>query len=266
MCWLRGIAERISRRVVLKRRLPAKVGGNVVFVTPDASLRFWRRNLTAADPALFDIAAELVRPGEVVWDIGANVGLFTFAAAALAGATGRVLAVEPDTWLVELLRRSARLNLGTRARVDVLPAAVADVVGIGQLHIARRGRSSNYLSGAGLSQAGGSRGVQQVVTVTLDWLLEHYGAPTLVKIDVEGAEDRVLRGAARLLSTVQPVILCEVAQENAVVVSSILKSCRYTLLNADLQPRQRQPLESAVWNTLAWPPAAQPSAPSKPTP
>jgi FkbM family methyltransferase len=260
MPWLRALAERVSRGVVLKRRLPRKVGGTTIFVTPDASLRLWRYDLGKVDPAIFEAAAELVHPGDVVWDIGSNVGLFTFAAAGLAGTAGRVLAVEPDTWLVELLCRSARLNSGTRARVDVLPAAVADVVGIGQLHIARRGRSSNYLSGAGLSQAGGSRGIQQVVTVTLDWLGEHYGAPTLVKIDVEGAEDLVLRGAARLLSTVQPVILCEVGEEKAETVSSILKSSGYTLLEADLQPCQRQPLESAVWNTLAWPPGARPNA------
>lgn len=251
---------------MLKRTLPAKVGGSAIFVTPDASLRFWRHNLAAADPALFDTAAELVQPGEVVWDIGANVGLFTFAAAGLAGPTGRILAVEPDTCLVQLLRRSARLNSGARAPVEVLPAAVSDVVGTGQLHIAKRGRSSNYLSGAGLSQTGGCREQQLVVTVTLDWLLDGYAAPALVKIDVEGAEDRVLRGAARLLSTVRPVILCEVSEENAGVVSSVLRSCGYALLDADLRPSLRQPLESAAWNTLAWPPNARPNWAAEHTP
>jgi FkbM family methyltransferase len=49
-----------------------------------------------------------VRPGSVVWDIGASVGLFSFSAAALAGPGGFVLAIEPDVWLAHLLARSAQ--------------------------------------------------------------------------------------------------------------------------------------------------------------
>jgi hypothetical protein len=91
--FVRALAERFSRGRVLKRQLPARFGGAPIFVSPDAALRFWRKDLAKCDPPLFDAADELVRPGDVVWDVGANVGLFTFAAAARAGATGRVLAV-----------------------------------------------------------------------------------------------------------------------------------------------------------------------------
>jgi tRNA G37 N-methylase Trm5 len=50
---------------------------------------------------------ELVRPGTTVWDIGANVGLFSFAAASLGA---QVVAVEADIWLANLMQRSAQLN------------------------------------------------------------------------------------------------------------------------------------------------------------
>jgi FkbM family methyltransferase len=64
------------------------------------------------------LAAETVGPGNTVWDIGANLGLFGFAAAVAAGPSGRVLAVEPDTALAGLLRRSAAVNR-EHAPVDV---------------------------------------------------------------------------------------------------------------------------------------------------
>jgi hypothetical protein len=100
---LRRVAEILSRGVVLKRRLPTQFGSGPLFVSPDSGLKYYRLDLKTADPTLFRMAAELVRPGDIVWDIGANVGLFTFAAAGLASPRGHVIAVEPDTWLVSLL-------------------------------------------------------------------------------------------------------------------------------------------------------------------
>src|SRR5206468_2992555 len=118
----RRVAERISRHVVLRRHLPPRVGGAIIYVSPDAALRFWRANLDTVDPSLLNAAWELVHPGDVVWDVGANVGLFSFAAAGLAGDAGLVVAVEPDPFLVGLLRRSARRRRVGHARVEVVPA------------------------------------------------------------------------------------------------------------------------------------------------
>jgi FkbM family methyltransferase len=59
------------------------------------------------DPVLFPLVQEFVAANSIVWDVGANVGLFAVPAATIAGANGRVIAFEPDTWLVQLLRRSA---------------------------------------------------------------------------------------------------------------------------------------------------------------
>jgi len=84
MISVRTLAEHLSRGRVLKRRLPAEFGAAPIFVSPDAALCFWHKDLANCDPALLDAARELVQPGDVVWDVGANVGLFSFAAAARA--------------------------------------------------------------------------------------------------------------------------------------------------------------------------------------
>jgi FkbM family methyltransferase len=190
----------------------------------------------------------------VVWDLGANVGLFAFAAAFAAGPSGRVLAVEADGWLAGLIALSARAAPPSHAPVEVLAAAVADVPGTVELCIARRGRAGNHLQNVpGSTQTGGTREVRQVAAVTPDSLLGRSPAPQVVKIDVEGAELLCLLGAARLLREVRPVLLCEVTEENAGEVGALLRGHGYTLFDAATAPGQRRPLDRPAWNTLALP-------------
>src|ERR1039458_6868436 len=115
----REVAEWASRGVVLRRRFPPVYGGCTVYVTPECGLRYWIKGPAAPDRALTAAAAELIKPRDVVWDIGANQGIFSFAAAGLAGPAGKIFAIEPDTWLVGLLRRSAERNRGKAAPVLV---------------------------------------------------------------------------------------------------------------------------------------------------
>lgn len=245
----RSLIEHLSRERVLKRRLPQDFARAPILVSPDASLRFWKSPL---ESDLFDFAREFVKPGAVVWDIGANVGLFTLAAAHKAGASGRVVAVEADIWLAKLLQRSVALQPPTSAAIQVLPAAVSDASGIASFTIAERGRASNHLAGLpGSSQAGGIRDTVQVVTITLDWLLNFTPPPAVVKIDVEGAELSVLQGGLRILSEVRPIILCEVAEENPDKVAELLFANGYTLYDWDAPERPQ--VASACFNTLALP-------------
>ncbi len=253
---LRTVAERLSRKVILKRRLPKRFGGQRIYVSPDASLKLWRRNLDKTDPRLFDWAEEFVRKGDVVWDIGANVGLFAFSAANIAGRTGYVLAIEADNWLVELLRRSVKTRPKLSADCEVLSAAVSNSVDIKRFQIAARGRSTNHLLGVnGSTQTGGVRDSILVGTVSLDWLLERLPAPQVLKIDVEGAEYQVLQGAHKLLSTISPTILCEVS-EDAGQVGQLLKGHGYLMYDLDVPKDKRKPLASPRFNTLACLPAS----------
>jgi FkbM family methyltransferase len=247
---LRPALERTSHRVVIRRRLPAPFAAARIYASSEGGLRYLRPRMAGVDPALLRLAAEVVRPRDTVWDIGANLGLFSFAAAVSAGPAGRVLAVEPDAVLVRLLRRSAAANRG-HAPVEVLPAAVADSLSVARFHVARRNRSTNHLDGFGTSQTGGVRATELVPTVTLDWLATHFPTPNVIKIDVEEAEVTVLAGASSTLRASLPTIICEVAGCNATAVREILTAHGYTLYDGDQPPTERIPASSAPPNTLA---------------
>jgi len=236
-----------------KRRLPAAFGRTPFYVSPDSALKYLRLGPTAFNVNLLRIAKENVKPGSRVWDIGANVGVFTFAAAGVARDVS-VLSVEADTWLVELLRLSARLRENRDLDIKVLPAAISDSQGISAFLIARRGRASNSLeSSGGRSQAGGARERCFVPTVTLDSLLRVFEAPTFVKIDVEGAEAPALRGAGELLARVRPAFYIEVGGPGTDEVTEILLAHNYLLLDGTAPGADRRPLKRCSFNTLALP-------------
>jgi len=91
------------------------------------------------------------------------------------------------------------------------------------------------------------------MTVTLDWLLEKFPAPTIVKIDVEGAEQRVLLGAHKLLTTIRPRFLCEVQAENRRGIAEIFATNEYRMSDLELPARERLALDLPAFNTLAVP-------------
>jgi len=251
---IRRLAERLSRGIVLRRRLPARFKRLPLYVTPEASLRYWR-SMSQVDPMIYDMAAELVKPGSVVWDVGANVGLFSFCAAALAGPSGFVLAVEPDLWLANLVSRSSQRLTTERyecSRVAVLCAAISDSFRVSELQIAARERASNYLREAsGSTQTGGPRRIQPTICMTLDSLLDRFPAPSVLKIDTEAHEVAVLRGAQRLLHSARPAIWCEVLPENAEDVTGLFHTADYELYGAQTQPHP--PIKRAWFHTLALP-------------
>jgi FkbM family methyltransferase len=249
----RTLLERLARGKKIRRRLPARFAPTSLYISPDSQLKYLKPGENAFDAELLRLVDEHVREDSRVWDIGANVGVFTFGAASVA-LRGSTLAVEPDIWLAQLLRRSHRLRSNRRLNVTVLPAAISDRNGLATLLIARRGRASNALESAGgRSQAGGFRDKITVPTLTLDTLLEFAPAPTFVKVDVEGAEASVLRGATRLLREIRPRIYIEVGSENNAEVATLLRANDYLLFDGSRAAGERQSMRACVFNTLALP-------------
>lgn len=250
---IRTIAERLSRKVVLRRRLSQEFGGLELFVTPGAALSYWRPNVVDVDPMLMEFARRFVSSGASVWDVGANSGLFTFAAAARAGREGQVVGLEADDWMVSLLRRSQSRLPRSVAKVIILGTAISADVGLAEFAIAKRGRAANFLKTAGgSSQHGGIRESQWVTTVSLDWLLGHFRPPDVLKVDVEGAEDAVLEGSVRVLEESRPVVLCEVVEKNQPAVARIFAGANYDLRDA-ASPGFSNKVDTPTSNVVAIP-------------
>lgn len=151
----------------------------------------------------------LAGPGDVVIDAGANIGLFSLIAAARVGAHGRVIACEPAPGTMTLLRANVARN--RYDWVDLREAAVAEVPG--RLELEDLGAGSGFSSFAP-EQAGRGHRIEVEVT-TLDELA---GADLerirVVKLDVEGAELRALRGATELLRRARPDFVVELESEH----------------------------------------------------
>ena len=207
---IRTIVEIIVRGRAIKRHM--EVSGKTVplYVTPEAQLKYLKRKF---DLDLIELAEAHVHPGHVVWDIGGNCGVFALAAAARS-LTGIVVCVEPDIFLANLIKRSAKLPANRDRDIRVLPVAISDEIGMAEFVIAERGRASNHLmSVSGRSQAGGIRKVDYTPTFTLDQILDFFPRPDFVKIDIEGAELIALEGGEKLISEVRPKWYIEVGDD-----------------------------------------------------
>ena len=157
----------------------------------------------AYEPELAHLG-ELVRPGATFVDAGASVGLYTVVAASLVGPSGSVLAFEPAKESYAVLCKNVELN-GFR-NVVTFQKALADGTGTAKLY--HFSGAPNYSLGEPPTPAAS----EAVETTTLDEVMRHrqVGELACIKLDVEGAESLVLRGAAETLQRFRPAVILEV--------------------------------------------------------
>jgi len=175
---------------------------------------FWERDVLRHD--IFNVAED-----DIVIDVGAHIGLYTLYAARKAS-KGRVIAIEPDRENFVLLEHNVAIN-GFH-NVVLLNAAAAqkeDVerfyVGVDHCESSIRPFADSKISRSYI-----------VRTTTIDRLLEEVKIPKLdwIKVDVEGAEPKVLRGSMNALGRYNAKVLVEVSSEETILV---LLQCGYSL-------------------------------------
>lgn len=250
---VRNLLGRLTRDLVIRRRLPAQFERRPVYVSPRAGLAYLKP-LTRTHTELFAFAAGHVKPGDVVWDLGASMGVFAVVASAMAGPRGRVLCLEPDPFSAALLRKSAAANAPWGSRIDVVQAACAERVALAEFCSMTASSAIGHLTSAGGSGFDGRvEGRSHVITVTMDWLAEQHGPPAVIKADLEGAELLALRGGAETLRRHQPRLMIEVYERNAEAVTALLKAAGYRLYDFTDPAGPVRELERAAYNTLALP-------------
>lgn len=181
-------------------------GGGLLRLHPREALGFATLVYGGFEPAEVSCAIELAVPGTTAFDIGANVGIYSVAIGRAVGRDGRVVAVEPDKANLSRLRDNLALNSITN--VHVVEAVAGDGDEVVELHIAN---DPAYNSIIGIEPGHVAVGTTAVQSVLLDRVWEDLGRPavSLVKIDVEGSEPAVLRGARAMLMATHPALIVE---------------------------------------------------------
>jgi len=175
-------------------------GGMLLASASDLSLMPSLVTTGMIEPPLTQFFLDQVEPGQVVVDVGANIGYFTVLAAKLVGDTGRVVAFEANPSAVRLLKDNLAVNWLTGHDVRVEALAVSSAEGTVTLNASEKflGDSSVNLRPAADNLVDDPQAVE-VPAVTLDGALQDLPVIDLLKVDIEGGEFHAFTGMQRLL-------------------------------------------------------------------
>ncbi len=158
------------------------------------------------EPELVNLFKRALKPGMTVLDIGANIGYFSVLAAGLVGNSGQVHAFEPDATCFARLKK----NLAALPWAQAHSIAVGDQAGTARFHYSKKGDETGWGSLL-LGEDNACAQETLVPVMSLDaWACgQAIRRVDFIKMDVEGAEYRALKGAEALLYKHRPVIVAE---------------------------------------------------------
>jgi FkbM family methyltransferase len=182
--------------------------------------------------------SQFVRPGDLCFDIGANVGAKTEMLLALGAS---VVSVEPQPELArEVIARVSHYG----SKSIVIESALSERVGTATLHLRESSGQASLLS----DWEGDPSGEIEVSVTTLDMLIEQYGIPQFSKIDVEGSENQVLQG----LSHRVPIMTVEYHCNDrgvALARESISLVCQFSPIELNATGEEEYALLFPTWLT-----------------
>ena len=183
------------------------------------------------EPEIRKIIVKFTKPGMAAYDIGANVGVFSFLFSSIVGDDGIVYAFEPEKNNYTCFEEA----MGKHHTKNIILDKRAVGISSGTEKFDRRGGAfSGRLVGNALYKTTGN--MKTVETISIDYVVKEQGyrVPDILKIDVEGNEGMVLEGMKNILDTHSPIIICELHThlgETTNQVTSLLYSYGYTIFN-----------------------------------
>lgn len=174
---------------------PAVVLGHRMVVEPGDNLRLYGKG--EYEPYQTELWQQDIRPGDVVLDIGANIGYYTLLFARWVGPTGRVYAFEPDPKNFDILKRNVELN--GYANVVLSSKAVSDRTQTLRLYLSSDPKDHRTYD------VGDGRPSIEIEAVSLDdYFADYDGRVDFVKMDIQGFEPVALAGMRRFLERTRP--------------------------------------------------------------
>ncbi len=169
------------------------------------------------DPSIRMALDSLCRPGDIAFDLGANVGVVTALLSELVGPSGRVVAFEASPRVLPLLREN--ISRQPIANTSLVAKAVGDMVGgTIDLHY-----NDSHVSDSVVHRSDDSKQTVQVTTTTID---EHVArtqlVPNVVKLDIEGAEHLALAGMRDTLRRYAPHLVIETFPETRSMIAPLI--------------------------------------------
>ena len=148
---------------------------------------------------------KVLSPGKTFVDVGASFGIYTVAGSRMVGETGRVLAFEPSVQSFPILKKNIEMN--SLRNVTAFRVALSDKGGGAWLYHAPDPSGNSLGRDPSFDGAG-----EEVMTESLDHALQRASVDRVdvIKMDVQGAEELVLRGASKVVKSMRPVIIFEV--------------------------------------------------------
>ena len=239
--WLKPILERVAGRVRGRDgTIRRGVGAGLRFNPGPANAGYL---LGDSEADVQHALAGLITPGMTVFDVGANVGFLTVLAARLVGPSGRVVGFEPLPLNADCIEHNARLN--GFDHVAVRREALGSADGRARFLMAPE-TTRGMLDTSGFAKAENrASGEIDVPVRSLDslWAEGAIPRPDLIKLDIEGVEADVLRGAVGLIRATRPVLMIEL-HDTAAAVAAVLEEFGYraAVLGDD------RPMTQAHWN------------------
>lgn len=244
---LYNFAKKIVLSLVYKLPpLPQRLHGKLVWVHPRARFSLTTKTFFTGEPHVQTWLTEQLKPGHVFFDVGAHHGWVSMWTLPLVGQEGAVYSFEPSPANLSILQWHRTIN--NFSQWTIVPKAVSDEDAVErQFFLIDSGDSPMNSLTTGVSgkplMEGRDVGKISTQTITLDTFCREVGVrPDLVKIDVEGAELLVLRGAGSLLGESYPTIILAIhpywlptGQSTAQIVE-LLKAYGYTVFNSKGNP------------------------------